>query len=58
MGGLFSKPPKPPKPVEMPVPDDAAAEEARRLAMQRKKDLVGRTDTILSGYSRENLGVK
>jgi hypothetical protein len=58
MTSLFKGPPKPPKPAPMPVLEDPDAEEARQLAMRRRKDLVGRTDTVLSGYSQDTLGTK
>jgi len=42
----------------MPTQDDAQSELARQRVLQEQAALVGRSDTVLSGYTRDKLGTK
>jgi hypothetical protein len=57
MGGLFSKP-KPPKPVRMPVPEDADQQAAEDRKRQQIMSRSGRASTILSGNNGGSAGTR
>lgn len=64
MSSLFKTPdlPPPPKPVQMPDPEDMGARQARRQQMELMRKRGGRDSTILStgggsqDYSKKSLG--